>query len=302
MGFYIPFSIPGALDPWEDVDNYAGFIGTAGSIIRVWMAVTEVPVGGNFTCEIRNSSSGGGDGITGTIPESNKLGGNFSDSITLTGSQYIYVRVKTAFGAMNLQGWLEYTTTGVASISAALTDLATVKTDHGITGSDNDAQLTRIIAGVSKAMQNWMGRAIVDTSYTDEIHSGNGWQDTLALNHRPVTSTDSFVVKLDDVEVSNTLYTKDDDAGLLYLISGQWTRGSRNYKVSYSAGYTSVPDDLVMAATIQCRHEFNQSQPSATNRVGIHSNADATGGSTVYVPGGFLPEVLEIMRPYRRVV
>jgi hypothetical protein len=302
MGDRVPFSIPGALASWVDQDYAIGVLGIAGTVVRVFMVVSDAPSGGDEVVAIRDAAAGGGSGFNCTITDGTSSSTTVN-TLALTSSETVYLRVGTDNGALNLSGWFEFTPTDTTeAVTTFLTSLTRVKVDHGIGATTWDTQLSRLIQGVSAKMQSWMHRTIVDTTYTDEVHSGNGWDDTLILNHRPITSTETFVLKEDDTTVSATLYTTDDDAGLVQLKSGSMTSGRRNYKATYSAGYVGVPEDLAMAATEQVRHEFNQSQPSKTNRLGLGSSVSPTGASSAYVPGGFLPSTIEAMRPYRRVV
>ena len=225
----------------------------------------------------------------------------------LTATDTLYLRVVEAAGAVGLNGWFEFVPTGVTPVTVYLTSLARVKEDEGISDATYDGQLNRLIRGVSVAMQNWMKRQIVEETYTDEVHSGDGWTDTIILNNRPITSTIMMVVKLDDSAISTSTYTDDDEAGIVYykptsLGTSSWASGTRNYKVTYSAGYTVVPEDLAMAATDQVRHEFHQSEPAGENRLGLASTVEPAGISSGYVPHAFLPHVLEIMAPYRRII
>jgi hypothetical protein len=301
MSRYIPFSIPGSLEAVEGTDHAIGVLGIAGSVIRTYMVVGGAPSGDDLDVDVRDAVDGGGAGVSFTILDGTYYSAPVVTTLAVSATETVYVRVTEAAAALNLSGWIEFEPTGTEEVSTFFTTLSRVKTDHGIGVATWDAQLSRLIQGKSKAMQRWMNRDIVDTTYTEEVHSGTGWTDSLILHNRPVTSTETMVVKEDDVVVTASLYTSGDDEGVVYLTDAYWTSGQRNYKVTYSAGYTAIPEDLVMACTAEVRHEFNQSQPSVTNRLGIESNADASGGGTTYVPGGFLPATLEVMKSYRRL-
>ncbi len=302
MGDRLSFSLPGSMESYEGTDESIGLFGIAGAVIRLDMHLVGAASGDDFTCDLRTATAGGGSGITFTITDGNNDGTIVTDQLAVAADETLYLRVTEAAGGVGLRGWFEFEPTGTSAVTAFLTTLARVKTDHGIDEATWDAQLNRLIQGKSAAMQSWAGRTFVDTTYTDEVHSGDGWTDTIILNHRPITGTETFVLKLDDSAVDSDDYTTDIDAGLVQIVDANTTAGTRNYKATYSAGYTSIPEDLAMACTAEVRHEFNQSHPSVTNRLGIESSADASGGGTTYVPGGFLPSTLEIMRPYRRRV
>lgn len=308
MSDRIPFSIPGALLGWVDTDHAIGVLGVAGSVTRVFMVVGTAPSGDDFVCELNDVTGGGAADFVVTISD-----GTTFETETATGplavaaDETLYIRVTEDAAAEDLSGWFEFEPSGAGSVTTFFTTLARVKTDDGIGVTTYDAQLSRIIQGVSKQMQSWMKRDIVDTTYTDEVHSGSGWDDALVLHNRPITTTTTMIVKQDDVAVDTSLYTSVAKEGVVYRVPGAtgggvWSSGSRNFKVTYSAGWTAVPEDLAMAATDQVRHEFHQSQPSSANRLGLTASTEATGGSSDYVDHKLLPSVIEVMMPYRRLV
>lgn len=301
MGDRLSFYLDGSMEDYEGTDESIGALGIAGAVVRLVMVLTGAATGDDFTCNLTCDTGGGGDNITFTIADGATTGTVITDQLDVGATETLYLRVTEAAAGTGLRGWFEFEPTGASAVTALLTTLAIVKTDAGISVATYDAQLTRLISGVSSAMQKWIGHRIVDTSHTDEYHSGNGWQSELILNHRPITTTDTMVVEQDDVEVSSALYTQDLEAGIVYLDDGYWTNGNRNYKVTYSSGYTSIPDDLVMAATAQVIFEYRQSNPGG-NRLGIGANADASGGSTPYYEYNWLPMVKAIMAEYRRKV
>jgi hypothetical protein len=298
MAERIPFALPASLDSWEATDHAIGVLGIAGSVIRTFMTVASAPSGDDAVIDIRDAAAGGGDSIQVTITDGTTYA-TVTDTLAVGATETLYIRVSEGAGALHLSGWIEFDPTGTEEVSTFLTTLSRVKTDEGLSDATNDAQLSRIIQGVSARMQQWMKATIVDTTHTEEVHSGLGWSEALRLKHRPVTATETMVVKLDDSVISSSLYTSHDAAGIVYLKSGYWEVGRRNYKVTYSAGYTAVPEDLAMACTDQVRHEFHQTVPGKA-RLGLQSSVNPSGGSTAYLPESFLPSVIEAMTPYRR--
>lgn len=164
----------------------------------------------------------------------------------------------------------------------ALTTLATVKTLLGVASSDDsqDALLTILIAGVGPMIERSLKRKLDQDTFT-EYYSGDG-TPFLVLNQRPVHSIASLYVSEDGhfgdgtfttagLLVAGTDYalmrtsteTESSLSGIVRRIGGVWpvatireagmlvaapVGGSGNIKITYTAGYASVPPDLALAA------------------------------------------------------
>lgn len=104
------------------------------------------------------------------------------------------------------------------------------------------------------------------TTYTDETYDGNG-TDTLVLRHRPVVSVSS--VKISDTALSSSAYKVYDwgirlnnspgvATSLPYQLLSpdgvtgdlRFPKGTQNIKVTYTAGRSTVPKEVEMAATM----------------------------------------------------
>ena len=186
-----------------------------------------------------------------------------------------------------------------------LTTLAVVKTQHGIDSSSFDDTISTVIAAVSLTIERYIGRTITEGTYSDEYLNGDGMSDQLVLKNWPVTSAVTFVLKEDGSTVASTNYTVDDSSGIIYTLpdyygSSAWTRGRRNFTVTYSAGYATVPADIKQAATDQVRRQLYQVQPLGSNWLGKKSISEAPGFVTVYETAELLPGVRQILNQYRR--
>lgn len=139
----------------------------------------------------------------------------------------------------------------------SFTDLATVKSVLGIPASDSseDASLSRLIAGVSEAMKNYMRRLIVETTHTAEVHNGNG-KDALVLKQFPVVSG-AVTIRVDDEVFDPDEYAVDAAAGVIEAMPGiAFPRGIANVEVDYVSGYENgVPQDLNLACVKQVLYE-----------------------------------------------
>jgi len=156
---------------------------------------------------------------------------------------------------------------------ADLTTLADVKAWNNITVSTYDASLTALITAVSTAIQNGLGRQFASASYT-ETRDG---QDTagLMLANYPVTAVSSLTI--DGVAIPAAV---GQGAGYIVHQFGvslrgySAPRGVKNVVVSYTAGYSTVPEDIGQAAInlVSLVH-------ASRNTVGVRSKT--LGGETI---------------------
>lgn len=143
-------------------------------------------------------------------------------------------------------------------LSYALTTLADVKETLGIsagnTSKDNLIkrkinQATRMIEAFCSLPED---HHFKQATYTNEEYDGSG-RNQLVLNMRPVTSVTSFQARdtsqnddsWTDVE-SEFYFASNTDAGVVDLLFSPASRYS-SYRVTYVAGYSTIPDDLAEA-------------------------------------------------------
>ena len=293
-------TIPGLLSGFLNTDLLVLPAGSIGSAVTFFVGVTDAPSGGTVVAELRNATGGGGDALSCTIAD-----GAFTQvatgTIALTGTEALYLRLTTTGGsAMNLSGWFELSATAGGAV---LTSLALVKAHGNIDVSTFDALLTTLIAGVSTAMQKYIGFDLVQTAYTTELTSAIPGQRKLYVSQRPVLASPPPVLYDQGAVIDATTYTLLPDEGAFVAMTasapGAWGYGTYRYSADYSAGYATIPDDLSLAATKQVRHEFRQTAEGG-NRLSSLAVANDAGGSVAYVPGGWLPEVEQVMDRYAR--
>lgn len=149
-------------------------------------------------------------------------------------------------------------------LSYALTTKADVKESLGLASSDTskDNLIIRKINQATRAIENYCGRRFAATDYTNEEYNATQI-DELILKQLPINSVTSFDIRdtglnQDTWETIDTnLYFSDDNAGILKLMfnaRGRWLR----YRVTYNAGYTTIPEDLAEAcASLACYYVQN---------------------------------------------
>lgn len=147
-------------------------------------------------------------------------------------------------------------------LSYALCPLADVKESLGIASSVTtyDNLIIRKINQATLAIENYCGRRFKSTDYVETYDATN--INELILRQRPIISLTSLEVRdtqlnSNDWEtVDSELYHQDTNAGVLELLfraSGLWNQ----YRVTYTAGYTTIPEDLAEACVSLACYYFN---------------------------------------------
>ncbi len=134
----------------------------------------------------------------------------------------------------------------------ALFTLTELKTFLGISGTTEDAQLTPMVAAVNAWVLKYLDRGIEKTTYTGELYDGTGTA-SLILRNYPVSAVTKVLIENEELKAvdyddrvesgTDGYWIKDADTGILFR-SSCWPRGRGLIKVSYTAGYDEIPDDL----------------------------------------------------------
>lgn len=177
---------------------------------------------------------------------------------------------------------------------ADLTTRAAVKTYLGITVTTWDAILDVLVTQASKAIERYCYRVFAAASYT-EYYNGNNNQ-RLCLRQYPVNSITSIH---DDTDrefaavdlIATTDYTFDTNSGIVYFDGVTLTKGLRNIKVVYNAGYSTIPEDLVLACYKLIGGAFNKRKSDG-------QASDALGNVSFSYETIFSPEVEMLLRPF----
>jgi hypothetical protein len=162
-------------------------------------------------------------------------------------------------------------------LSYSLTTLADVKESLGIAASDTsyDNLIIRKINQATIAIEKYTGRRFLSTVYTDEEYDATG-TDQLVLKQRPITtltsisSRDTSLNEADWDVLDTNVYFYDANSGvvaLLFNTTGRWNR----YKVTYTAGYSTIPEDIAEAAASLASYYVLNADASA---IGVSSKQE----------------------------
>lgn len=138
-------------------------------------------------------------------------------------------------------------------MTLALTTLANLKTFMGIkagdVNADRDAALAMLITQCSMQVENYVQRPL-DSVQRTEYYDGTS-SDQLITSQYPVTAISLVEVNGSAVVAAATPMQAGwwlDNHGVILTGGLRFTRGRRNVKVTYTAGYATVPPDLELVA------------------------------------------------------
>jgi hypothetical protein len=135
-------------------------------------------------------------------------------------------------------------------------------------GVEDDDFLEDTLAQANSYIESIVGRPLTNQSHT-EYCSGCG-VEFLLLSHGPIQAIHSVTeISWSAVDTPSTQTTITDYLihgnetwwklpGMLQRISGSWYEGQLNYKVIYSAGFATVPDDLKNAELFASTFLYNK--------------------------------------------
>jgi len=182
--------------------------------------------------------------------------------------------------------------------STTLITLAEAKECLGVSGADDDTVITFLIEAATAAMESAAGRRLASVSIAETI-DGTGAR-FLWLNEPPESVTN---VHVSSTQTWNTvsLVDSDDyevDGCALDYRSRVWTSGRKNVRVVYSAGYSTVPDDLQQACKVQVAKAYSEWQ-QAKKGMTVLSSQTVQGWAQKYRGRGALdPETVQLLSRY----
>ncbi|MEM9043416.1 MAG: hypothetical protein AAGC81_01885 [Pseudomonadota bacterium] len=168
----------------------------------------------------------------------------------------------------------------------AIATLAQVKQLIGIGDSSSDSRIDALLDPVTAKLEQEARRSF---SVVTEIETHYGGVESLPLMIRPVVS----VTTVEDIVSSSTVdpsgYLLDGEAGLLHRLplGRAWdyraapfeprSTSIRRWKVTYQAGYATVPADVEIAFADMINHFLTVSAGMQSEKDGDYSYVKAAG-------------------------
>lgn len=182
----------------------------------------------------------------------------------------------------------------------SLTDLDSVENFMGMTGgtSDTDDLLEDLINRVSTLFESYLNRDILSREYT-EYHNGKGLQ-VLFPKQYPITTISGVWDGSSDWEWVDDDLIDSDNYRIVdgnYIVFNNVILGnySQNIKLTYTAGYSTTPLDIVQATITEVSRMYK-----SRNSVDITAQT-LSDGSVSFSAKTFLPLTVTTLSKYKRV-
>lgn len=185
-------------------------------------------------------------------------------------------------------------------LDAPATDLVSLeeaKAHLQVTGADDDATISALIARASAAITSYIGAPLMAGSYRETFETGHG-QAYLILTRTPVTTVTGVTV--DSTALAAGGWRLDAASGLLARTSDSRSRPWETRAVvvvEYDAGYAEAPADIQQAAlTLITANWSSRGRDPGLRSIGIGSITLGYFGPDNQ-PG--IGTVAHLLNPYR---
>ncbi len=129
---------------------------------------------------------------------------------------------------------------------------AEYKAYAGINSTNHDAEIDSLIPKVSALIKTYCGRSFIDYYDDPKVEQFNGGVGAFILSEGPVVSIQSVEHSTDYGQtytalVEYTDWVLDQDTYVVCINPAGWPSRLKGYKITYTAGYEKVPEDLKLA-------------------------------------------------------
>ena len=140
-----------------------------------------------------------------------------------------------------------------------LTDLATLKS-YINTGSSDDTLLQRLLTAASYAIESYLSRDIISKSYT-KVFDGSGGRAIVPPDF-PITAVASVVVDGVSIPAASSVTGSGFyfNENMIMLNGYSFNKNWGNVTITYTAGYTTIPPDIVQACVGTVQYWLNDRQ------------------------------------------
>jgi hypothetical protein len=156
--------------------------------------------------------------------------------------------------------------------------------------------IERMIIAKTAAITNYIGYTQILADEYTEYYNGDGGNRiyTNNIHINSVTEINDDVEWDWDTDTEITSYKISTDKTYILLKDDVTQEGSQNVKVTYNAGFSTIPSDLKDVCIEEVTRAYNEKL-----NVGIATRTDSKGGIT-RVEKGWMKQSIEVMDRYRK--
>lgn len=136
-------------------------------------------------------------------------------------------------------------------MGANLVTKAEYKAYAGLVTPNHDAEIDNLVPKVSSFVKTYCNRTFVDYVDESKVEYFNGGVGHFILQEWPVLSVDSVEYSSDYGQnytgITEFVDWVHDDGYIVAITPGGFAKQLRGYKITYKAGFTSLPEDLKLA-------------------------------------------------------
>lgn len=194
-----------------------------------------------------------------------------------------------------------------------LITLTQYKEQMEITTTTNDAKLNALITSVSQLVKTYCANSFLDYNAADKtesisIHDKNVYE--VILTESPIISVSMVEIREATNEAYTTL-TPDDDYSIdlvtdsLFRLSGgitykAWPTGPASVKVTYRAGYVTLPADLKLAVVDLVTYYHKEEHKVRQSLAGGSLNNSSSSSQPMNV--GFPDHIKRVLDLYKNTL
>lgn len=188
----------------------------------------------------------------------------------------------------------------VALVTDALTTQAECKRHMKISVATYDDLINQLINGASLNIEKYLNRKLVAQAYTSEKYDGDG-EKRLYTKNFPINTVTSLILYEPQTDTDLYTYTVNDE----YIIHGEkqyiymWggvPEGTQNIKITYNAGYATLPEDIKLACNIFVSIMYSALRRENTTSISVGTYSEAFSKIGSKIPD----EVTQIIDVYRQ--
>lgn len=187
----------------------------------------------------------------------------------------------------------------------ALVTLDDYKIYKKITKTESDEQIQTIILSSSAIVKTYCGHAFIDYFSTPKVEYINiePGQHAILMNEWPIVSVSTVETRNTDgtyTVLDSSEYFVDKGIDTIFMYSGYWPEGYGAVKITYTAGYSSTPEDVRIATLDLVSHYFKEEYKERKS-IGSASIDNTTPRSSSGATPKWPPHVIRILDMYRNV-